>query len=185
VVVDAEGRLHYDHYEGRWGDLAQLHRVRQAYAEAATTRFAHARGYLSRLKTSSTCPASPFLNRFHCRFNRSRVNAIPGAVSRDGARQAGRRSPCLREVDPRGNSTASRRISFPIPPPVCRRPLEGTRATSRAAERCSQPLGATYRRPGRPVGTAWCWTRVRISNGLRPVVALSLGFDVSAIAAIG
>ena len=40
------GRLHYDHYEGRWGDLAQLHRFRQAYAEAATTRFARARGYL-------------------------------------------------------------------------------------------------------------------------------------------
>jgi hypothetical protein len=46
VVIDAEGRLHYDHYEGRWGDLAQLHRFRQAYAEAATTRFARARGYL-------------------------------------------------------------------------------------------------------------------------------------------
>jgi hypothetical protein len=46
VVIDAEGRLHYDHYEGRWGNLAQLHRYRQAYAEAATMRFARARGYL-------------------------------------------------------------------------------------------------------------------------------------------
>jgi hypothetical protein len=46
VVVDATGRLHYDHYEGRWGDLAQLHRFRQAYAEAATTRFARAGGYI-------------------------------------------------------------------------------------------------------------------------------------------
>ncbi len=46
VVVDAVGRLHYDHYEGRWGDLAQLHRFRQAYAEAATTRYARAAGYL-------------------------------------------------------------------------------------------------------------------------------------------
>jgi len=46
VVVDAEGRLHYDHYEGRWGDLAHLHRFRQVYAEAATARFARARGYL-------------------------------------------------------------------------------------------------------------------------------------------
>jgi hypothetical protein len=45
-VIDAEGRLHYDHYEGRWGDPAQLHRFRQAYAEAATARFARARGYL-------------------------------------------------------------------------------------------------------------------------------------------
>jgi hypothetical protein len=46
VVVDAAGRLHYDHYEGRWGDLAQLHRFRQAYAEAATARFARAAGYI-------------------------------------------------------------------------------------------------------------------------------------------
>ena len=46
VVVDVEGCLHYDHYEGRWGNLAQLHRFQQAYAEAATTRFARARGYL-------------------------------------------------------------------------------------------------------------------------------------------
>jgi hypothetical protein len=46
VVVDAAGRLHYDHYEGHWGDLAHLHRFRQAYAEAPTTRFARACGYL-------------------------------------------------------------------------------------------------------------------------------------------
>jgi len=45
VVVDTEGRLHYDHYEGQWGDLAHLHRFRQAYAEAATRRFAHAQGF--------------------------------------------------------------------------------------------------------------------------------------------
>ncbi|MGH7263851.1 MAG: hypothetical protein ACREMB_03215 [Candidatus Rokuibacteriota bacterium] len=35
----------YDHYEGQWGDLAHLHRFRQAYAEAATRRFAHAQGF--------------------------------------------------------------------------------------------------------------------------------------------
>ncbi len=46
VVIDGQGRLFYDHYEGRWGDPVHLHRFRQAYAEAATTRFAHARGYL-------------------------------------------------------------------------------------------------------------------------------------------
>jgi len=45
VVVDAQGRLFYDHYEGRWGDLAHLHRFRQAYGEAATRRFAHAQGF--------------------------------------------------------------------------------------------------------------------------------------------
>ena len=45
VVVDGEGRLFYDHYEGQWGDLAHLHRFRQAYAEAATRRFARAQGF--------------------------------------------------------------------------------------------------------------------------------------------
>ena len=45
VVVDSQGRLFYDHYDGRWGDLAHLHRFRQAYAEAATRRFAHAQGF--------------------------------------------------------------------------------------------------------------------------------------------
>ena len=44
VVIDGEGRLVYDHYEGQWGDLAHLHRFRQAYAEAATGRFARAQG---------------------------------------------------------------------------------------------------------------------------------------------
>ena len=46
IVIDAEGHLHYDHYEGRWGDPVHLHRFRQAYAEAATARFARARGYV-------------------------------------------------------------------------------------------------------------------------------------------
>jgi hypothetical protein len=45
VVVDDHGRLFYDHYDGQWGDLAHLHRFRQAYAEAATQRFAHAQGF--------------------------------------------------------------------------------------------------------------------------------------------
>ena len=45
VVVDAQGRLFYDHYEGQWGDLTHLHRFRQAYGEAATRRFAHTQGF--------------------------------------------------------------------------------------------------------------------------------------------
>jgi hypothetical protein len=45
VVVDAQGRLFYDPYEGQWGDLAHLHRFQQAYAEAATRRFAHTQGF--------------------------------------------------------------------------------------------------------------------------------------------
>jgi hypothetical protein len=45
VVIDGQGRLFYDHYEGQWGDLAHLHRFRQAYAEAATRRFARTHGF--------------------------------------------------------------------------------------------------------------------------------------------
>jgi hypothetical protein len=45
VVVDGQGRLFYDDYEGQWGDLAHLHRFQQAYAEAATRRFAHTQGF--------------------------------------------------------------------------------------------------------------------------------------------
>jgi hypothetical protein len=44
VVINAHGQLFYDHYEGQWGDLGHLHRFRQAYAEAATRRFARAQG---------------------------------------------------------------------------------------------------------------------------------------------
>ena len=45
AVIDAAGRLFYDHYEGRWGDLRHLYRFQQAYGEAATRRFAHAQGF--------------------------------------------------------------------------------------------------------------------------------------------
>jgi hypothetical protein len=45
VVIDASGQLFYDNYEGRWGDLAELHRFRRAYAEVATARFARTQGY--------------------------------------------------------------------------------------------------------------------------------------------
>jgi len=53
VVIDGEGRLVYDHYEGQWGDPAHLHRFRQAYAEAATRRFAQAQ----RLRVTRTVQA--------------------------------------------------------------------------------------------------------------------------------
>ncbi len=52
VVLDAQGTLHYDTYGGRWGDLAQLHRLRQAYAEAVTTRWARRQGYQVRRQTA-------------------------------------------------------------------------------------------------------------------------------------
>lgn len=34
VVVDAEGNIHYDNYEGHWGDPAQLQALTQAYSRA-------------------------------------------------------------------------------------------------------------------------------------------------------
>jgi hypothetical protein len=45
IVVDAQGRLFYDHYQGRRGDPRCLDRFCQAYAEAGTARFARAQGY--------------------------------------------------------------------------------------------------------------------------------------------
>lgn len=45
VVVDAQARLHYDNYGGQWGDLAELHRFRQAYTKEAATRWAQREGY--------------------------------------------------------------------------------------------------------------------------------------------
>jgi len=44
-VIDGDGRLFYDHYDGQWGDPVHLHRFRQAYAEAAARRFARARRF--------------------------------------------------------------------------------------------------------------------------------------------
>jgi len=45
VAIDPHGTLHYDHYQGRWGDPTHLDRLRQAYAEAVTTRWARRQGY--------------------------------------------------------------------------------------------------------------------------------------------
>ena len=44
VVIDGEGRLFYDHYEGQWATWRTSTWFRQAYAEAATGRFARAQG---------------------------------------------------------------------------------------------------------------------------------------------
>ncbi len=32
VVVDDEGAVHYDNYNGRWGNIQELHRLMQDYA---------------------------------------------------------------------------------------------------------------------------------------------------------
>lgn len=44
VVVDDQQRAHYDHYNGRWGDLGVFNRFRQAYTVAATTNLARRMG---------------------------------------------------------------------------------------------------------------------------------------------
>jgi hypothetical protein len=46
VVCDlARGRLQYDHFGGRWGDEAHLHRFLQAYAVEQTKQVARRQGY--------------------------------------------------------------------------------------------------------------------------------------------
>ncbi|WZO96054.1 hypothetical protein EP7_003029 [Isosphaeraceae bacterium EP7] len=45
VVQPEDGRLEYDHYEGRWGDPAQLGRFLQAYALEKATLEARKRGH--------------------------------------------------------------------------------------------------------------------------------------------
>ena len=64
--------------------------------------------------------------------------------------RSGRRSPCLHGVDPRDNSTASRRIPFPIRSPASRSPLGGTGDTARAAEGHSHQPGRKGRGGSRP-----------------------------------
>ena len=46
VVVDlASGQVHFDNYEGRWGDRQRLDAFLQAYAVEKTKREARRRGY--------------------------------------------------------------------------------------------------------------------------------------------
>ena len=46
VVVDpASGQLHYDNYEGRWGQEQELHRLLQAYAVEKAKLEARRQGY--------------------------------------------------------------------------------------------------------------------------------------------
>ena len=46
IVVDtAEGAIHYDHYEGRWGDPAELGRLLQMYAVEKAKLEARHKGY--------------------------------------------------------------------------------------------------------------------------------------------
>ena len=44
VVVDEEGAVHYDNYNGSWGDIRELHRLMQDYAVEAVKQQALAEG---------------------------------------------------------------------------------------------------------------------------------------------
>lgn len=44
-VAAKEGKLHFDNYEGKWGSIDELNRVRQRYAVNVQKEAARARGY--------------------------------------------------------------------------------------------------------------------------------------------
>ena len=47
VVVDvAQGDLHYDNFEGRWGDLVHLNRLMQMYSVEKTKLEVHKKGWM-------------------------------------------------------------------------------------------------------------------------------------------
>ncbi|WP_152053743.1 DUF1257 domain-containing protein [Tautonia marina] len=51
VLDTARGTLRYDHYEGRWGDPAELGRFQQSYAVEKARIEAHRRGHPVREQT--------------------------------------------------------------------------------------------------------------------------------------
>ena len=52
LVLDTErGTLRYDHFEGKWGDPAELGRFQQSYAVEKTRIEAHRRGHTVREQT--------------------------------------------------------------------------------------------------------------------------------------
>lgn len=44
-IVISQGKIHYDNYEGRWGDSKKLDALRQRYAVNVQKEAARARGY--------------------------------------------------------------------------------------------------------------------------------------------
>lgn len=52
VVATADGKLLFDNYEGAWGKIEELNRIRQRYAVNAQVEVAKARGY--RVKEEQT-----------------------------------------------------------------------------------------------------------------------------------
>jgi len=52
VVFDlSRGQVHYDHYQGQWGDPAQLGRLLQAYAVEKARQEARRQGYRTQEET--------------------------------------------------------------------------------------------------------------------------------------
>jgi hypothetical protein len=50
-VVCKDGKLHFDNYNGRWGDNAQLDKLKQRYARNVAIKTARARGFRVQEKT--------------------------------------------------------------------------------------------------------------------------------------
>ena len=48
VVVNRKGEIHYDNYEGRWGDIRHLNGLKQAYGIEKAKKLARAQGYMTR-----------------------------------------------------------------------------------------------------------------------------------------
>lgn len=48
VVVSKRGEIAYDNYQGSWGDIAQLNRLKQAYGLEKAKMLAKLQGYMTR-----------------------------------------------------------------------------------------------------------------------------------------
>jgi len=48
IVVSKSGEIHYDNYEGRWGDIAHLNSLKQAYGIEKAKKLAKNQGYMTR-----------------------------------------------------------------------------------------------------------------------------------------
>ena len=50
VLVAPTGEIHYDNYNGKWGDISHLNKLKQMYGIEKSKKLAHAQGYVCREK---------------------------------------------------------------------------------------------------------------------------------------
>lgn len=53
AVIDAQGLLHYDNYNGHWGNIQELDRLVHEYSVEATTQWALLQGYSASQQTDA------------------------------------------------------------------------------------------------------------------------------------